>query len=92
MYIYHLGVTQHSNLTYVNDMSHEGRAFNFAETFINDYGVVAKKNGNGDGFDYLPSYGGPEEKYPAICVHCNSIHMFLQIKYFRFIYNNFYLL
>ena len=52
-------------------MSHEGRTFNFAETFINDYGVVAKKNGNGDGFDYLPSYGGPEEKYPAICVHCN---------------------
>ena len=61
-------------------MSHEGRTFNFAETFINDYGVVAKKNVNGDGFDYLPSYGGPEEKYPAICVHCNfSTYVNIQI-------------
>ena len=72
-------------------MSHEGRAFDFAETFINDYGVVAKKNGNGDGFDYLPSYGGPVEKFPAICVHCN-FNTYVHTNYFRFIYNNFYLL
>ena len=72
-------------------MSHEGRTFNFAETFINDYGVVAKKNGNGDGFDYLPSYGSQEEKYPAICVHCN-FNTYVHTKYFRFIKYNFYFL
>ena len=70
-------------------MSHEGRTFNFAETFINDYGVVAKKNGNG--FDYLPSYGSQEEKYPAICVHCN-FNTYFHKNYFGFIYYNFNLL
>ena len=59
-------------------MSHEGREFDFAETFINNYGVIAKKNSDENGFDYLPTYAGPEEKYPAICVHCNfNIHKYL---------------
>ena len=69
-------------------MSHEGREFDFAETFISDYGVIAKKNSDESGFDYFPTYGGPEEKYPAICVHCNSniythLHI-LSLQLFKF--------
>ena len=68
-------------------MSHEGREFDFAETFISDYGVIAKKNSDESGFDYFPTYGGPEEKYPAICVHCNSnIYIYTHI-YIYYLYS-----
>ena len=70
------GVSRHANMSYVNDMSHEGREFGFIDTFITGYGVIAQKNSNEDGFDYLPTYASPEEKYPAICVYCKFLKHF----------------
>ena len=70
------GVSRHANLSYINDMSYEGREYDFIDTFITLYGVIAQKNSNDDGFDYLPTYASPEEKYPAICVYCKLLNHF----------------
>ena len=70
------GVSRHANLSYINDMSYEGRDYDFIDTFITLYGVIAQKNSNDDGFNYLPTYASPEEKYPAICVYCKLLNHF----------------
>ena len=70
------GVSRHANLSYINDMSYEGRDYDFIDTFITLYGVIAQKNSNEDGFDYLPTYASPEEKHPAICVYCKLLNNF----------------
>ena len=40
---------------------------------IHEHGIISKINANNDGFDYLPTYASPDEKYPAICVYLEDI-------------------
>ena len=43
------------------------------DTLIHEHGIISKINSNNDGFDYLPTYASPDEKYPAICVYLEDI-------------------
>ena len=36
------------------------------DTLIHDHGIISKINANNDGFDYLPTYASPDEKWTGL--------------------------